>query len=90
MALLNYALSLFYYVILLYPRYHHIYALLVHISELVLSDECDELLVTIIAALVIPWRQVLALVVQATIVNNRLIYILVTVISILCCVCTRL
>ena len=27
-----------------------------------------------VAALVIPWRQVLALVVQATIVNNRLIY----------------
>ena len=32
---------------------------------------CDYL-----AALVIPWRQVLALVVQATIVNNRLIYII--------------
>ena len=28
-----------------------------------------------VAALVIPWRQVLALVVQATIVNNRFIYI---------------
>ena len=28
-----------------------------------------------VAALVIPWRQVLALVVQATIVNNRLILI---------------
>ena len=31
---------------------------------------------TIGAALVIPWRQVLALAVQATIVNNRLIYII--------------
>ena len=30
-----------------------------------------------VAALVIPWRQVLAFVVQATIVNNRFIYILV-------------
>ena len=30
-----------------------------------------------VAALVIPWRQVLALVVQATIVNNRLINIIV-------------
>ena len=34
----------------------------------------DSALLERIAALVIPWRQVLALVVQATIVNNRLIY----------------
>ena len=38
-------------------------------------EKIKQLITIAIAALVIPWRQVLALVVQATIVNNRLIYI---------------